>query len=52
MMATAEVHPLAATREAVGPTLIRLQKEGNNLLVVHADMGKYTSARKFPDEFP
>jgi len=52
MMATAEVHPLAATREAVGPTLIRLQKEGNNLVVVDADLGKSTSARKFRDEFP
>ena len=43
---------LAATREALGPTLIRLQHEGLDLVVVDADLGKSTSARKFADEFP
>jgi transketolase len=42
----------AATREALGPTLIRLQQEGLDLVVVDADLGKSTSARKFADEFP
>jgi transketolase len=43
---------LAATRDALGPTLIRLQQNGANLIVVDADLGKSTSARKFRDEFP
>jgi transketolase len=51
-MTTAEVHAPAATREAVGPTLIKLQQNGHNLIVVDADLGKSTSARKFRDEFP
>ena len=42
----------AATREALGPTLIHLQHEGLDLVVVDADLGKSTSARKFADEFP
>ena len=42
----------AATRDALGPTLIRLQQNGANLIVVDADLGKSTSARKFRDEFP
>ena len=42
----------AATREALGPTLIRLQQEGLDIVVVDADLGKSTSARKFGDEFP
>ena len=42
----------AATREALGPTLIYLQQEGLDLVVVDADLGKSTSARKFADEFP
>ena len=44
--------PLAATREALGPTLIRLQQDGANLVVVDADLGKSTSARAFRDAFP
>ena len=51
-MTTTEAQAPAATREAVGPTLIRLQQEGHNLVVVDADLGKSTSARKFRDEFP
>ena len=42
----------AATREALGPTLIRLQQNGADIVVVDADLGKSTSARKFRDEFP
>ena len=42
----------AATREALGPTLIWLRQEGLDIVVVDADLGKSTSARKFGDEFP
>jgi transketolase len=42
----------AATREALGPTLIRLQQDGADIVVLDADLGKSTSARKFRDEFP
>ncbi len=42
----------AATREAVGPTLVRLQQEGADLIVVDADLGKSTSARQFRDAYP
>ena len=42
----------AATREALGPTLIKLQQNGEDIVVVDADLGKSTSARKFRDEFP
>jgi transketolase len=51
-MTTAQAPAAAATREAVGPTLIKLQQAGHNLVVVDADLGKSTSARKFRDEFP
>jgi transketolase len=51
-MTTIEAPAPAATREAVGPTLIRLQQEGHDIVVVDADLGKSTSARKFRDEFP
>ena len=44
--------PLAATREALGPTLIRLREEGLDLVVVDADLGKSTSARLYQDQFP
>ena len=44
--------PAAATREALGPTLVRLQREGADLIVVDADLGKSTSARTFRDAFP
>ncbi|MSQ41772.1 MAG: transketolase family protein [Dehalococcoidia bacterium] len=42
----------AATREALGPTLIKLRREGLDLVVVDADLGKSTSARQFGDAFP
>ena len=42
----------AATREALGPTLIRLRNEGLDIVVVDADLGKSTTARKFRLEFP
>src|SRR5690606_14707270 len=42
----------AATREALGPALIRLQEEGADLVVVDADLGKSTSAIAFRDQFP
>lgn len=43
----------AATREALGPTLIRLQREGRaDIAVVDADLGKSTSSRAFKDAFP
>lgn len=44
--------PAAATREALGPTLIRLQRDGANLAVVDADLGKSTTARAFLEAFP
>ena len=42
----------AATREAMGPTLIRLAREGLDIVVVDADLGYSTSAVKFGREFP
>ncbi|MBG93170.1 MAG: transketolase [Chloroflexi bacterium] len=43
----------AATREALGPTLIELQNSGEfDLIVVDADLGKSTSARTFQDTYP
>lgn len=42
----------AATREALGPTLIRLQNEGHDIVVVDADLGKSTTSRLFKDAFP
>ena len=50
-MTTVETPP-AATREALGPTLIGLAKEGLDIVVVDADLGKSTTARKFKDEYP
>ena len=49
---TAEAPPPAATREALGPTLLRLREEGLDLVVVDADLGKSTSARRFQDGYP
>ena len=43
---------LAATREALGPALVRLQQAGANIVVVDADLGKSTTARTFRDTFP
>ena len=42
----------AATREALGPTLIRLREEGLDIVVVDADLGKSTTARLFREQFP
>lgn len=44
--------PPAATREALGPTLVQLAQEGLPIVVVDADLGVSTSARKFRDVFP
>jgi len=49
---TAVSTPPAATREALGPTLIKLAKEGLPIVVVDADLGKSTTSRKFRDAFP
>jgi len=42
----------AATREALGPTLVRLQNAGREIVVVDADLGKSTTSRAFKDAFP
>ncbi|HEU4759112.1 MAG TPA: transketolase C-terminal domain-containing protein [Dehalococcoidia bacterium] len=42
----------AATREALGPTLVRLAHEGLDIVVVDADLGYSTSAARFGREFP
>ena len=42
----------AATREALGPTLVKLAQEGLDIVVVDADLGVSTSAIKFGKEFP
>ena len=44
--------PPAATREALGPTLIRLREEGLDIAVVDGDLGISTTARQFGDRFP
>ncbi len=44
--------PDAATREALGPTLIDARRSGVDIVVVDADLGKSTSARLFRDEYP
>ncbi len=49
---TAVDAPPAATREAMGPTLIALAKEGIDIVVVDADLGNSTTARKFRAEYP
>ena len=43
---------MAATREALGPTLIRLREEGLDIAVVDADLGSSTTARLFGAAFP
>lgn len=42
----------AATREALGPTLVKLVEEGLDIVVVDADLGVSTSAAKFGQRFP
>ncbi len=44
--------PPAATREALGPTLVELAQAGLPIVVVDADLGASTTARKFRDEYP
>ena len=49
---TTAAPPTAATREALGPTLVRLREEGLDIVVVDADLGVSTSARKFKSAYP
>lgn len=42
----------AATREALGPTLVRLAQEGLDIVVVDADLGVSTTAATFGKAFP
>ena len=49
---TAVSTPPAATREALGPTLVRLAQEGLPIVVVDADLGVSTTARKFREAYP
>ncbi|KPK47405.1 MAG: transketolase [Dehalococcoidia bacterium SM23_28_2] len=42
----------AATREALGPTLVRLCRQGLDIVVVDADLGSSTTARQFGKAFP
>src|SRR5919106_3008918 len=42
----------AATREALGPTLIKLRERGLDIAVVDGDLGKSTTARQFGNKFP
>ena len=42
----------AATREALGPTLVRLHQEGLDIVVVDADLGVSTTAREFGARYP
>src|SRR5262249_994378 len=51
-MTTATPPAPAATREALGATLIKLQQEGLDIAVVDADLGASTTARRFKTEFP
>jgi transketolase len=51
-MATATAQASAATREALGPTLIKLREQGLDLVVVDADLGRSTTARQFGNKFP
>jgi transketolase len=44
--------PPAATREALGPTLVELAKAGLDIVVVDADLGKSTTSREFQKQYP
>ncbi|MEX2157950.1 MAG: transketolase C-terminal domain-containing protein [Dehalococcoidia bacterium] len=44
--------PPAATREALGPTLVKLAQDGVDIVVVDADLGKSTTSREFEKVFP
>jgi transketolase len=43
---------VAATREALGPTLVKLAQEGLDIVVVDADLGGSTTAALFGRDFP
>jgi len=49
---TTTAQPPAATREAFGPTLIKLRQEGLDIAVVDGDLGISTTARQFGDKYP
>ena len=51
-MTTIQQSRTAATREALGPTLVRLADEGLDIIVVDADLGKSTTSRQFRDAHP
>jgi transketolase len=44
--------PPAATREALGPTLVELAKAGLDIVVIDADLGKSTTSREFQKQYP
>jgi len=50
-MTTTQQAP-AATREALGPTLIKLREEGLDIVVVDGDLGISTTAKQFGARFP
>lgn len=50
-MTTVSAAP-AATREALGKTLIKLREEGLPIVVVDADLGKSTTSRAFQKAYP
>lgn len=49
---TTTQHPPAATREAFGPTLIKLREAGLDIAVVDADLGASTTSAQFGKRFP
>ncbi|HXH22075.1 MAG TPA: transketolase C-terminal domain-containing protein [Dehalococcoidia bacterium] len=49
---TTTQQPPAATREAFGPTLVRLAQEGLDIVVCDADLGVSTTAATFGKAFP
>jgi transketolase len=49
---TTTQQPPAATREAFGPTLVRLAQEGVDIVVCDADLGVSTTAATFGKAFP
>jgi transketolase len=49
---TTVTQPQAATREAFGPTLIKLYEEGVDIAVLDADLGASTTARQFGNKYP
>ena len=51
-MVTTTTPSVAATREALGPTLIKLREQGLDIAVVDGDLGKSTTARQFGNRFP